>query len=112
MAKAASCWVVDSRPVVLLQPGLPQMVGKQVGDYKDPAGKLVYGGIVDAARATGRGYVEYLARLPHSETTVQKVSYVIRFAPWDWNIARAACSSRTSTRRSTAHWPSTLASSC
>jgi methyl-accepting chemotaxis protein len=74
-------FVMDSKPVVLMHPTLPQMNGKPVGDFKDPDGKLLY-----VAKAGGRGFAEYRGRLPHSETAVPKISYVVRFAPWDWNI--------------------------
>ena len=79
-------FVMDSKPVVLMHPTLPQMTGKPVGDFKDPDGKLLYVAIVDAAKASGRGFAAYRGRLPHSETAVPKISYVVRFAPWDWNI--------------------------
>ncbi|CAG4888224.1 methyl-accepting chemotaxis protein [Paraburkholderia gardini] len=79
-------FVMDSKPVVLMHPTLPQMDGKSVGDFKDPDGKLLYVSIVDAAKASGRGFAEYRGRLPHSETAVPKISYVVHFAPWDWNI--------------------------
>ncbi|TAL97102.1 MAG: methyl-accepting chemotaxis protein [Paraburkholderia sp.] len=79
-------FVMDSKPTVLMHPTLPQMNGKSVGDFKDPDGKLLYVSIVDAAKATGRGFAEYRGRLPHSETAVPKISYVVHFAPWDWNI--------------------------
>ncbi|MEM5434769.1 methyl-accepting chemotaxis protein [Paraburkholderia diazotrophica] len=79
-------FVMDSKPVVLMHPTLPQMVGKQVGDFKDPDGKLLYVTIVDAAKATGNGFAAYRGRLPHSEEAVPKISYVVHFTPWDWNI--------------------------
>ncbi len=79
-------FVMDSKPVVLMHPTLPQMVGKQVGDFRDPDGKLLYAAIVDAARSTGQGFVQYRGRLPKSEATAEKISYVVHFAPWDWNI--------------------------
>jgi methyl-accepting chemotaxis protein len=79
-------FVMDSKPVVLMHPTLPQMNGKPVGDFKDPDGKLLYVALVDAAKASGKGFAEYRGRLPHSETAVPKISYVVRFAPWDWNI--------------------------
>jgi methyl-accepting chemotaxis protein len=79
-------FVMDSKPVVLMHPTLPQMNGKAVGDFKDPDGKLLYMSILDAAKATGKGFAEYRGRLPHSEEAVPKISYAVRFAPWDWNI--------------------------
>ncbi|WP_246641575.1 methyl-accepting chemotaxis protein [Paraburkholderia edwinii] len=83
---AGYLFVIDSKPVVLMHPTLPQMVGKPVGDFKDPDGKLLYMSVLDSAKATGRGFAEYRGRLPGSETALPKVSYVERFAPWDWYI--------------------------
>jgi len=79
-------FVMNSKPVVLMHPTLPQMNGKPVGDFKDPDGKLLYVMLADAAKASGHGFAQYRGRLPHSETAVPKISYVVRFAPWDWNI--------------------------
>jgi methyl-accepting chemotaxis protein len=83
---AGYLFVIDSKPVVLMHPTLPQMVGKPVGDFKDPDGKLLYITVLDSAKATGRGFAEYRGRLPGTETALPKVSYVTRFAPWDWYI--------------------------
>ncbi|KWF17765.1 methyl-accepting chemotaxis protein [Burkholderia pseudomultivorans] len=80
-------FVMDSKPVVLMHPTLPKLVGTQVGDYLDPDGKPLFVTILNAAKATGSGFAEYRGRLPHSETAVPKISYVTRFAPWDWNIS-------------------------
>ncbi|RQS05388.1 hypothetical protein DIE07_26685 [Burkholderia sp. Bp9002] len=80
-------FVMDSKPVVLMHPTLPKLVGTQVGDYKDPDGKPLFVTILNAAKATGSGFAEYRGRLPNSETAVPKISYVTRFAPWDWNIS-------------------------
>ncbi|GAB2904969.1 methyl-accepting chemotaxis protein [Paraburkholderia jirisanensis] len=83
---AGYLFIIDSKPVVLMHPTLPQMVGKPVGDFKDPDGKLLYISVLDSAKATGRGFTEYRGRLPGTETALPKVSYVARFAPWDWYI--------------------------
>ncbi len=80
-------FVMDSKPVVLMHPTLPKLVGTQVGDTLDPDGKPLFVTILNAAKATGSGFAEYRGRLPHSETAVPKISYVTRFAPWDWNIS-------------------------
>ncbi|WP_175719653.1 methyl-accepting chemotaxis protein [Burkholderia anthina] len=84
---AGYVFVMDSKPVVLMHPTLPKLVGTQVGDYLDPDGKPLFVTILNAAKATGSGFAEYRGRLPHSETAVPKISYVTRFAPWDWNIS-------------------------
>ncbi|KWC79223.1 hypothetical protein WL57_30955 [Burkholderia cepacia] len=80
-------FVMDSKPVVLMHPTLPKLVGTQVGDYLDPDGKPLFVTILNAAKETGSGFAEYRGRLPHSETAVPKISYVTRFTPWDWNIS-------------------------
>ncbi|AVR09556.1 methyl-accepting chemotaxis protein [Burkholderia thailandensis] len=80
-------FVMDSKPVVLMHPTLPKLVGTQVGDYLDPDGKRLFVTILNAAKESGHGFAEYRGRLPHSETAVPKISYVTRFAPWDWNIS-------------------------
>ncbi|NHV31486.1 methyl-accepting chemotaxis protein [Burkholderia sp. D-99] len=80
-------FVMDSKPVVLMHPTLPKLVGTEVGDYLDPDGKPLFVTILNAAKETGSGFAEYRGRLPHSETAVPKISYVTRFTPWDWNIS-------------------------
>ena len=78
-------FVMDSKPVVLMHPTLPKLVNTQVGDYLDPDGKPLFVTILNAAKETGSGFAEYRGRLP--QTAVPKISYVTRFAPWDWNIS-------------------------
>ncbi|WP_206997573.1 methyl-accepting chemotaxis protein [Trinickia mobilis] len=80
-------FVMDSKPVVLMHPVQPQLVGKAVGDYKDPNGKLVFVSIIDAAKEGGHGFTQYDGRLPHSEVKIRKLTYASHFAPWDWTIA-------------------------
>ncbi|MGV2291147.1 methyl-accepting chemotaxis protein [Trinickia sp. YCB016] len=80
-------FVMDSKPVVLMHPVQPELVGKAMGDYKDPNGKLVFVSIVDAAKATGHGFTQYEGRLPHSEVKARKLTYASHFAPWDWTLA-------------------------
>ncbi|WP_323122590.1 methyl-accepting chemotaxis protein [Burkholderia alba] len=84
---AGYLFVMDSKPVVLMHPTLPKLVGTSVGEYKDPDGKLLFVTVLNAAKADGHGFAEYRGRLPHSETAVPKISYVTRFAPWDWNLS-------------------------
>ena len=93
-------FVMDSKPVVLMHPTLPQMVGKPVGDFKDPDGKLLYvrssmqrrragaasRSIADVCRTAKR-------RCPKSATWCASHRGT--------GTSRAACSSRTSTRSTT-----------
>jgi len=86
--------LLNSKPQVVLNPGLPQMDGKLVGDFKDPDGKLVYQSIVDAGRAGARdgagpddGFTTYRGRLPGTETPERKLTYVRYVPAWDWHVA-------------------------
>ncbi|TKC89582.1 hypothetical protein FAZ69_11695 [Trinickia terrae] len=80
-------FVSDSRPVVLMHPTQSDLVGKNMGDFKDPDGKLVFASILDATKATGHGFAQYQGRLLHSQERAPKITYATRFEPWDWTIA-------------------------
>jgi len=76
--------ITDAKPIMLMHPTQPSLVNKDLNDYKDPNGKLQNVEMVKVAQANGQGYVDYLGRLPGSEKTAPKISFVKRFAPWDW----------------------------
>jgi methyl-accepting chemotaxis protein len=80
-------FVMDSKPLVLMHPVQPDLVGKVLNDYKDPDGNLVFVSIVEAAKATGHGFALYRGRLPHSQVTARKLTASSHFVPWDWTIA-------------------------
>ncbi len=86
--------LLNSKPQVVLNPGLPQMEGKMVGDFKDPDGKLVYQSIVDAGKAGARagagpedGFTTYRGRMPGTETPERKLTFVRHVPAWDWHVA-------------------------
>jgi methyl-accepting chemotaxis protein len=87
-------FLLNSKPQVVLNPGLPQMEGKLVGDFKDPDGKLVYQSIVDAGKAGARpgaseddGFTTYKSRVTGSDVPLLKLTFV-RYVPvWDWHVA-------------------------
>ena len=80
-------FVTNADTVVIMHPVLPDLVGKDQSNYKDANGKPLFVEMLKVARAEGQGYVDYMARLPGKSTEVPKVSFVERFAPWDWYIA-------------------------
>jgi len=76
----------DSQSVMLMHPIKPQLVGKNLADFTDPAGNHLFLDIVKASRQEHGGFVHYLWSKPGSEEPVSKLSYGLRFAPWDWDI--------------------------
>ncbi|WEY42599.1 methyl-accepting chemotaxis protein [Paraburkholderia sp. SUR17] len=74
----------NSQSVMLMHPIKPELVGKQMANFTDPAGNHMFTDIVNAASNEGGGFVDYLWSKPGSQEPVPKTSYALRFAPWDW----------------------------
>jgi methyl-accepting chemotaxis protein len=71
-------FIVDSKPQVILNPGLPQTEGNMVGEFKDPDGVYVYRAILEGARRTtgeDAGFSTYRGRLPGTENPQRKLTY-------------------------------------
>jgi methyl-accepting chemotaxis protein len=78
--------VNDSQPAMLMHPIKPEMVGKNLAQFTDPAGNHLFVDIVNAGNREGGGFVDYLWSKPGSDKPVAKTSYSIHFAPWDWYL--------------------------
>ena len=79
-------WVNDLKPRMLMHPVMPELDGKDLGDYTDPEGKRLFVDMVGVVRASGGGFVEYLWPKPGSSEPVEKLSFVKGFRPWGWVI--------------------------
>ena len=80
-------WVTDLAPRMLMHPFREDLNGKDLSDYKDPAGKPVFAQSVQMARASGDGYISYIWEDKNDpELMVPKLSYVKYFEPWGWVI--------------------------
>jgi methyl-accepting chemotaxis protein len=77
-------WVNDMQPKVVIHPIKPELEGKDMSDMKDPNGKRLFVEFVNAVKADGAGYVDYLWPRPGSTEPEPKRSYVKGFAPWGW----------------------------
>jgi methyl-accepting chemotaxis protein len=76
----------DSRPVMLMHPMQPKLNGTDLTSYTDPTGKHVFVELVRAAQAPEGGFVGYKFPKPGASGLVEKLSYIKRFAPWDWCV--------------------------
>jgi methyl-accepting chemotaxis protein len=78
--------ITTARPVIIMHPTLADLRNKDVSQYADGNGKLMFVEMVKVAQAQGQGFVEYMARLPGTTERARKISFAKRFAPWDWYL--------------------------
>jgi methyl-accepting chemotaxis protein len=79
-------WVNDMQPRVLMHPIKPELNGKDVGELKDPNGLALFKAFVAEVQQHGKGFVAYQWPKPGQDQPVDKVSYVMGFAPWGWIV--------------------------
>ncbi|HXZ09086.1 MAG TPA: methyl-accepting chemotaxis protein [Paraburkholderia sp.] len=78
--------ITTAHPVVIMHPILADLRNKDVSNYTDSNGKLLFVDMVKLAQTSGEGYVDYMARVPGHTEQVPKISFVKRFEPWDWYL--------------------------
>jgi methyl-accepting chemotaxis protein len=78
--------VNDSQSVMLMHPIKPELIGKNMAQFTDPAGNHLFVDIVKAGNEPGGGFANYLWSKPGSDKPVAKTSYALHFVPWDWYL--------------------------
>ena len=79
-------WINDINSKMVMHPIKPEMNGKELGDLKDPNGKLFFAEMVKVCKEKGKGFVNYGWPRPGSNTAIPKTSYVELYQPWGWII--------------------------
>lgn len=79
-------WVHDLNLKMVMHPIQPALDGKDLSQYRDPTGKLLFVEMNQVATAHGKGFVEYQWPRPGDTTAIAKLSYVQLFKPWGWVI--------------------------
>ena len=80
-------WINDMRPVMIMHPYRPDLVGLNVAGFKDQAGKLLFIEMVKMATENKAGFVDYMWQWQEDTARiVPKISYVKFFEPWGWII--------------------------
>ena len=79
-------WINDLRPVMIMHPTNPKLIGQDLSTIKDPDGFQVFNEMVAVAKAKGAGMIDYRWPKPGATDPVQKTSYISLFAPWGWII--------------------------
>ena len=79
-------WLNDIQAKMIMDPYLPDLVGKDLMSFEDPSGKKVFVEILKVIREKGEGYVQYLWQRYEGKLPVPKVSLVRLYKPWDWIV--------------------------
>jgi PAS domain S-box-containing protein len=80
-------WIIDMTPVMIMHPYRPDLVGKDLSDYRDPQGKRLFVESVETVREEGEGYIDYYWQWKDdSLTIVPKLSYVRGIPEWNWVV--------------------------
>lgn len=80
-------WVMDATPRMIAHPYRSDLEGQPLGGFTDAHGKRLFMACVEAVRADGAGYVDYMWQWQDdARRIVPKLSYVHRFEPWGWIV--------------------------
>ncbi|MBN2401096.1 MAG: cache domain-containing protein [Spirochaetes bacterium] len=80
-------WINDSRPYMIMHPFRPDLDGKDVSDYSDPAGKRLFVEMAQICERSGHGFVDYIWQWKdNAQKLAPKISYVKTFGPWKWIV--------------------------
>jgi methyl-accepting chemotaxis protein len=83
-------WINDSRPTMVMHPVKPELDGTDVSSNKDPDGRALFVLMADVCRRDGAGFVEYSWPKPGHAKPQPKISFVKRYARWDWIVGSGA----------------------
>ena len=79
--------ITNKNMISLMNPFAPQNNGKDMSGFKDANDYYLYRHIAEAgASASGTGYVYYVWARPGGTKVLPKVSHVMRYAPWEWDL--------------------------
>jgi diguanylate cyclase (GGDEF)-like protein len=79
-------FIFKSDGTVLMNPLNPQLVGKNMLNFKDENGLFVVKEFIKVAKEKEGGFVKYIWEKPDSNEKTTKFTYVEGFKPWDWYI--------------------------
>ena len=80
-------WIVDMQPVMIMHPYRTELIGKDLSDYEDPEGKLLFVEAVRISEREGEGFIDYMWQWKDDSTRiVPKLSFVKSYEPWGWVV--------------------------
>lgn len=79
-------WIQNDLPQMVMHPIKPTLNGKDLQTFEDANGDRFFVAMAELVKSRGEGFVPYVWPLPGQEQAVAKISYVKRFAPWQWTV--------------------------
>ncbi|MGE4318753.1 MAG: cache domain-containing protein [Deferribacterales bacterium] len=80
-------WITDYEPKMVMHPYRPDLNGKDLKGFADPAGQHLFMDMVKVTENDGEGFTEYMWQWKDDSThIVPKISFVKRFPQWHWII--------------------------
>ena len=79
-------WINDFNAVIVMHPIKPELDGKDLSQFKDKNGKVIFVEFSKVAKEQGGGFVDYVWPKPGHEEAVPKISYVKGLKSWEWVI--------------------------
>ena len=78
-------FVYNLQGVVLMHSRQPELLGWNLWELRDPAGRPTIQQLIARARSGG-GYVDYLWRKPSTQQPAPKLGYVVALDRWNWMV--------------------------
>ena len=80
-------WISDLKPKLIMHPYSKELIGADLSEYEDVAGKKIFMEFIKAVSESDSGYVEYIWNRKYDEQRiVPKLAYVKKFEPWGWVV--------------------------
>ncbi len=83
-------WINDTAPTMVMHPVTPALNGKDLSQYKDPKGTLLFVEMVRICREKGQGMVSYWWPKPGETEPKLKISFVAMLPELGWIIGSGA----------------------
>ncbi|MEE4240697.1 MAG: methyl-accepting chemotaxis protein [Desulfopila sp.] len=79
-------FILDTDVNIIMHPINPALDGKNMNNFKDPKGNMLFVDMVRVAQDKGEGFVEYYWPKPGEEEPILKLSFVKLFEEWGWIV--------------------------
>ncbi len=83
-------WINDMQSVMIMHPIKPALNGKDLSEFKDPAGTFLFNEMVAVCEENGEGVVDYLWTKPGEDEPKPKISYVRLLPGLNWVFGTGA----------------------
>ncbi len=79
-------WINTLDSIMILHPAKPDLEGKNMVNFRDANGALMFEEFSRVGRRQGQGLVSYFWQKPGHDLPEEKLAYVKAFASWNWLV--------------------------